>query len=114
MWFDPWVRKIPLEEEMATHSGILPGDSIGQKSLVGYSPWGREELDTTEHAGREIIPREQRPLCGPCSTIALRAGHTRIRLLPLTPKDANCKLSVFDLNSCSVLVPTEAVLGLPF
>ena len=21
--FDPWVRKIPLEEEMATHSSIL-------------------------------------------------------------------------------------------
>ena len=22
-WFDPWVRKIPLEKEMATHSSIL-------------------------------------------------------------------------------------------
>ena len=27
---------------------LLPGKSHGQKSLVGYSPWGREELDTTE------------------------------------------------------------------
>ena len=26
----------------------LPGKSHGWKSLVGYSPWGREELDTTE------------------------------------------------------------------
>ena len=33
----------PLEEEMATHSIIL-----GQRSLAGYSPWGREESDTTE------------------------------------------------------------------
>ena len=26
---------------------ILPGKSHGQRSLVGYSPWGREESDTT-------------------------------------------------------------------
>ena len=39
-----------LEEEMATHSSILPGESHGQRSLVGYSPWGDKELDTAEHA----------------------------------------------------------------
>ena len=33
---------------MATHSGILPRESHGQRSLVGYSPWGHKELDTTE------------------------------------------------------------------
>ena len=33
---------------MATHSSILPGKSHGWRSLVGYSPWGRKELDTTE------------------------------------------------------------------
>ena len=27
---------------------LLPGNSHGQRSLVGCSPWGREELDTTE------------------------------------------------------------------
>ena len=27
---------------------LLPGKSHGQRSLVGYSPWGLEELDTTE------------------------------------------------------------------
>ena len=36
-----------LEEGMATHSSILPGESHGQGSLVGYSPWGHRELDTT-------------------------------------------------------------------
>ena len=29
---------------------VLPGKSRGQRTLVGYSPWGRKELDTTEHA----------------------------------------------------------------
>ena len=28
--------------------GFLPGESHGQKSLAGYSPWGRTESDTTE------------------------------------------------------------------
>ena len=37
----------PLEEEMATHSSILPGESHGQRTLAGYSPWGRKESDTT-------------------------------------------------------------------
>ena len=27
---------------------LLPGKSCGRRSLVGYSPWGRKELDTTE------------------------------------------------------------------
>ena len=33
---------------MATHSRLLPGKSHGQRSLVGCSPWGCEESDTTE------------------------------------------------------------------
>ena len=33
---------------MATHSSILPGKSHGWRSLVGYSPWGHQELDMTE------------------------------------------------------------------
>ena len=41
-------REDPLEKEMATHSSILAGESHGQRSLVGCSPWGREELDTTK------------------------------------------------------------------
>ena len=27
---------------------FLPGESHGQRSLVGYGPWGHRELDTTE------------------------------------------------------------------
>ena len=30
------------------HRVLLPGKSHGRRSLVGCSPWGREELDTTE------------------------------------------------------------------
>ena len=33
----------PLEKEMAIHSSILPGESHGQRSLVGYGSWGGKE-----------------------------------------------------------------------
>ena len=39
----------PLEEEMPTHSSILPGKSHGQRSLVCCSPWGHKESDMTEY-----------------------------------------------------------------
>jgi len=50
---ETWVRSLgwedPLEKEMATHSRIfLPRKFHGWRSLVGYRPWGRKELDTTE------------------------------------------------------------------
>ena len=32
----------PLEKKMATHSVLLPGKFHGQRSLVGYSPWGHK------------------------------------------------------------------------
>ena len=39
----------PLEEEMAAHLFVfLFGRSQGQRSLAGYSPWGRKESDMTE------------------------------------------------------------------
>ena len=38
----------PLEKEMAIHSRTIVWKSHGQKSLVGYSPWGRKESDMTE------------------------------------------------------------------
>ena len=38
----------PLEKGMATHSSILPGESHGVRSPVGYSPWDCKELDMTE------------------------------------------------------------------
>ena len=37
-----------LEKVMTLNPVFLPGGSQGQKSLVGYSPWGCKELDMTE------------------------------------------------------------------
>ena len=41
-------RKIPLRKEWQPTPVFLPGESQGQRSLVGYSPWGHKESDITE------------------------------------------------------------------
>ena len=46
--FSPWVRKIPWRRAQQPTPVFLPGESHGQKSLVGYSPWGHRELNMTE------------------------------------------------------------------
>ena len=40
-WEDPWSR------EWLPTLVFLAGDFHGQRSLVGYSPWGRKESDMT-------------------------------------------------------------------
>ena len=61
----------PLEKGMATHSipVFLPGESHRQRSLAGYSPWGRKDSDTlSTHTHRQAEGWEgfrhcdQRPL----------------------------------------------------
>ena len=44
--FGPWVRKIPWRWEWQPTPVFWPGESHGQRSLVGYSPWGHKEVDT--------------------------------------------------------------------
>jgi len=46
-WEDPWRRK------WQSTPVLFPGKSHGHRSLVGYSPWGRKDSDTTEqlHVG---------------------------------------------------------------
>ena len=46
--FDPRVGKIPWRREWQPTPVFLHGKFHGQRSLAGYSPWGRKESDTTE------------------------------------------------------------------
>ena len=41
-------REDTLEEGMTPSPVFLPGESRGQRSLAGYSPWGCKDSDTTE------------------------------------------------------------------
>ena len=43
-----WVRKTPWKRKWQPIPVLLPGKCYGQRSLIGYSPWGHKESDTTE------------------------------------------------------------------
>ena len=49
---EAWVQSLgqedPWRREWEPTPVFLPGESHGQRSLAGYSPWGFKELDTTE------------------------------------------------------------------
>ena len=45
--FDPQAGKIPWSRKWHPTPVFLPGKCHGQRSLVGYHPWGHKELDMT-------------------------------------------------------------------
>ena len=46
--FDPWVWRMPWRRKWQPTPVFLLGKPHGQRSLVGYSPWGHKELDMIE------------------------------------------------------------------
>ena len=46
--WEPWVGKIPWRRAWQPTPVFLPGESHGQRSLEGPSPWGCKESYTTE------------------------------------------------------------------
>ena len=50
-------REDPLEKEMATQSSILHGKSCGQRSLVGYRPWGHKRV------GHDLVTKQNNNYC---------------------------------------------------
>ena len=44
----PRSGRFPWRRKWQSTPVLLPGKSHGQRSLVGYSPWGRKELERTE------------------------------------------------------------------
>ena len=48
--FHPWVRKIPCRRKQHLSGVFSPGESHGEGSLAGYSPWDHEELNTAEQS----------------------------------------------------------------
>ena len=57
--FDPWVRKVPWKRKWQPILVFLSGKFHGQKSLVGYSPRGHKESDTTERLSTHVVYRKE-------------------------------------------------------
>ena len=73
--FDPWVRKIPWRRKWQPTPVLLPGKSHGQRSLVGYTPWGHKQSDTTEWLHFHFLS-----LCIKVETEKLKWWYRHIRL----------------------------------
>ena len=80
---DPWVGKVPWRRVWQPTPVSLPGESHGQRSLAGYSPWGTKESDTTERlstaqrAGR-LMFSSLRLSVSRCSCVFLGAASWRL------------------------------------
>ena len=46
--FNPWIGKIPWRRKWQHTPVFLSGKFHGQRSMVGYNPWGCKESDITE------------------------------------------------------------------
>ena len=47
-WVDSQMGRIPWRRKWKSTPGFLPGKPHGERSLMGYSPRGFKESDTTE------------------------------------------------------------------
>ena len=46
--FGSWIRKVPWRRKWQSTPALFSGKSHGRRRLIGYSPWGCKQLDTTE------------------------------------------------------------------
>ena len=80
--FDTWVRKIPWSRKWQSTPVSLPGESHGQRGLVGYSPWvakSRTRLST--HAcSNSVLLLEEPANCFPKDFTILHSCQLCVRL----------------------------------
>ena len=80
----PWVRKIPWRRKLQPTPVFLPEESLGQRSLVGYSPWGHKESDTTERPTLSLGPVLHSSLqfkCSSTSKVSVKSSDVLYELL---------------------------------
>ena len=70
----PWAGKMPCRGKRQLTPVFLPGKFHGQRSLVGCSLWGREELDMTEQLN--VIHMHLLKSVGLCPVPDLRHFHS--------------------------------------
>ena len=69
--FDSGAAKNPWSRKWQPTPVFLHGKFHGQRSLVGYSPWGHKELDMTEYTHTREIYYYERDLIFPSMLVDL-------------------------------------------
>ena len=92
--FYPWIRKIPWRRKWHPTPVFFPGESHGQRSLAGYSPWslagyspwGRKESDMTEQLSMHTCQIEKCTL----SQLTLLSHYQKFPLTRLQSSISPC------------------------
>ena len=104
---ETWVQSLgwedAMEKGMATTPGFLPGEFLGQRGLVGYSPRGRKESDWSKrltlsfslsaHTWQDVVNVQKIP-----RHLIDEKGSENISMLP---KIRKCRLFLLLQNSLS-------------
>ena len=121
-----WIYHIFQRRQWQPTPVLLPGKSHGQRSLVGYSPWGLKELDTIEwlhlHFSLSCIgegngdPPQRSCLENPrdggawwAAVYGVTQSQTRLKWLSSSSKD--CSLPG---SSVHAILQAKYCSGLPF
>ena len=85
--FNSWVRNILWRRKWQHTPVFLPGESHGQRSLMGYSPWGHkgsemtEWLSTAQNRSRKVNPKLTSEGIEPEKEVGTRTGAYYIHKL---------------------------------
>ena len=66
-WFDPWVGKTPWRRAWQPTPVFLSGESLGQRNLMGYSPWVAKSRTRLGQLSTKHAP-STRQFCSPNSS----------------------------------------------
>ena len=77
-WFNLWVGKIPWSRKWQPAPVCLAAKSEGQRSLMGYSPWGHRKSDITEWLRTACLEEGKYLISAPSSyVVTLKMGTLR-------------------------------------
>ena len=84
---EAWVQSLGLRRSPGEENGyplqlFLPGESHGQRSRVGYNPWGCRELDTTERLSIPNASSDSLPGFPQATHLSLTLSLGHLKLLP--------------------------------
>ena len=75
--FNPCIGKIPWKKAWPPTPVFMPGESHGQRSLMGYGPCSYKELDTTEATQHSVTSCTQSFLVAQRKESPVNAGDAR-------------------------------------
>ena len=100
--FDPWVGKIPWRRARQLPPVLLPGESCGQRSLVGCSLGGSQRV---RHDRSDLA--QHTALCVSCRFYLFLVSYMNCLLPPKQPFqwicDASVKIILFKKALCLAL-----------